>query len=151
MLLDVVVELSKGFDCRELCLRDEHTILGLYDTDEVYETQAVEFKCLVDGSIGSDCSLIDFKLFCQFGIDLSNDFFYCNFLLIWLLFIDNVSYTFFTMMVELVPPKPKLLERNMSKCVSFVSGRTLMQAVSSSGFSKLMLPAIKPFFIIKVE
>ena len=55
------------------------------------------------------------------------------------------------MMVELVPPKPKLLERNMSKCVSFVSGKTLMQAVSSSGFSKLMLPAINPFFIIRVE
>ena len=53
--------------------------------------------------------------------------------------------------VELVPPKPKELLRNMSKCASIVSGMMLMHAVSSSGCSKLMLPAIKLFFIINSE
>ena len=37
------------------------------------------------------------------------------------------------------------------KAISLVSPSTLMQAVSSSGFSKFTLPAMKPFFIISIE
>ena len=58
---------------------------------------------------------------------------------------------FFTISVELVPPKPNELLRNWSKAISLVSPSTLMQAVSSSGFSKFTLPAMKPFFIISIE
>ena len=147
VLLDVIVELGKGLDGGKLSLRNEHTVLGLYYTNEVNEAQAVELKGLVDGGIGSDGSLIDFKLLCQFGVNLLNDNIYnimCK--------MRRASVqTFFTMMVELVPPKPKLLERNMSKCCCLVSGSTLRQAVTSSGFSKLMLPAMKSFFIIRME
>ena len=64
-----------------------------------------------------------------------------------------ITYPFrsFTISVELVPPNPKELERNISKCASRVSGRMFRQAVSSSGCSKLRLPAMKPFFIIRME
>ena len=61
------------------------------------------------------------------------------------------SFQSFTISVELVPPKPNELLRNMSKWVYLVSGSTLMQAVSSSGFSKFRLPPMKSFFIISIE
>ena len=39
----------------------------------------------------------------------------------------------------------------ISKWAWRVSGTTSMQAVSSSGFSKFTLPAMKSFFIISTE
>ena len=53
--------------------------------------------------------------------------------------------------VELVPPKPNELLRNISKCCWIVSGTTLMHCVTSSGFSKFSEPAMKSFFIISIE
>ena len=61
------------------------------------------------------------------------------------------DYKFLIINVELVPPKPNELERNMSKCVWVVSGMTFTHDVSSSGSEKLMLPAMKSFFIMSIE
>ena len=60
-------------------------------------------------------------------------------------------YILRTIRVELVPPNPKELLRKVSKWAERVSGTTLMQAVSSSGFSKFKEPAMKSFFIISNE
>ena len=66
MLLDVIVELGEGLDVGKLSLGYEHAVLCLHDADKVHEAQTVELKCLIDRSIRSDGSLIDFKFFCQF-------------------------------------------------------------------------------------
>lgn len=58
---------------------------------------------------------------------------------------------FFTINVEFVPPKPKELDRKVSKCLDTRFAGIFNRAESSSGFSKLMWGAIKPFFIISME
>lgn len=58
---------------------------------------------------------------------------------------------FFIIIVEFVPPNPNEFDRNILKCVSFVSGIIFRHEVSSSGFSKLIFPAMKSFFIISME
>ncbi len=62
-----------------------------------------------------------------------------------------IDYKFLTISVELVPPKPKELERKVSKCVETRAPGMLSLAESSSGFSKLRLAATKSFFIINIE
>ena len=53
--------------------------------------------------------------------------------------------------MELVPPKPKELERNTSKCLDILSAGIKSRAESSSGFSKFRFAAMKSFFIISIE
>lgn len=60
-------------------------------------------------------------------------------------------YKFFTIRVELVPPNPKEFDKNVSNVFSTLSAGILSFAESSSGFSKFMLGAINPFFIINIE
>ena len=67
-------------------------------------------------------------------------------------FVDSSIYYRFRMIkVELVPPKPNELDKKVSNCVSTRSVGIFNLAESSSGFSKLTLGAIKPFFIIIIE
>ena len=89
----------------------------------------------------------------HFDMFLSNSFGFggTNSTLVIIIFFLNGYYKFLTIRVEFVPPNPKELERNISKCASRVSGNIWIRAVSSSGFSKLMFPAIKSFFIINIE
>jgi len=60
-------------------------------------------------------------------------------------------YAPLTMSVLFVPPKPKALERNMLKGFSMVWETMLSFAENSSGFSKLILGAMKPFCIMRIE
>ena len=53
--------------------------------------------------------------------------------------------------VEFVPPKPNELLKKVSKCLVMVLLGMSKRAEFSSGFSKLMFPAIKSFFIINIE
>ena len=55
------------------------------------------------------------------------------------------------MRVEFVPPKPKELDRKVSKGLSIVRAGIQSLEESSSGCSKLMFPAMKPLFIIRIE
>ena len=53
--------------------------------------------------------------------------------------------------LELVPPKPKELDKKVSKLVSRRLAAILIFALCSSGFSKLMFGAINPPSIMSME
>jgi hypothetical protein len=52
---------------------------------------------------------------------------------------------------ELVPPKPKELDKNILKSLLIVVFVIFNLAAAPSGFSRLILGAINPFCIISME
>ena len=142
MLLDVVVEVIESLNLTEVLCGDLDAVLRLDDSHEVHEAQRVEVQCVIDLRIGIEVAVLCLELLCEDAVYMLDNFFTCH---------NYYYFIFFTNIVEFVPPKPKLFSRNMSKGCSMVSGMTLIFAVFSSGFSKLMLPAMNPFFIISVE
>lgn len=147
---DIIVKILKGLNSGHLLgFHFEAEIIFYYD-EQVYKIEAVDTEVFFKVRIRGNLLLIDLYLRHKQAVNLSND----------LLFLHQAHfivtqkyafYFFFTTRAEFVPPKPKEFERNASKEAGVVSRMMFMQAVASSGCSKLMFGAIKPSFIIRTE